>query len=307
MASQVEELKRAFAQVDWVSFDETNGLVRVHVSVPTATATIYLQGAHLSQWQPKGEAECVYFSRKSELTPGRPLRGGIPIVFPWFAMDKKTDRIDGHPGPMHGFARVQNWKLTSVKCEEDAAVVEFELGSTSMSRRMGFDQFMLTAVFRIGRKLNLSLRVTNVGHETLTFEEAFHTYLKIADIHEVRVKGLEPTGFIDKMDNFRFKGPEEKPIVFTKATDRVYENTSAPCVVHDEAGRRAITVAKTGSHSTIIWNPFRELPDLGEWEWHEMVAVETANVGSDTVSVAPQASQTMAVTISVERLAPGRK
>lgn len=225
-------------------------------------------------------------------------------MFPWFATDKKGDRVEGHPGPTHGFARIQDWDLSSVKCDGEDAVVTFTLGPTAMSRSMGFDHFSLNLVFRIGRKLELSLEVKNLSGAMLKFEEAFHTYLHIADIHEVKVEGLEPTSYIDKTDNFQRKPAENSPIVFTKTIDRIYENTTASCVVLDGAAKRKISVAKSGSDSTVVWNPFRELPDLGEWEWHEMVAVETANVENNAVSLGAQASAKMSVTITVEKALP---
>src|SRR5947209_16825501 len=132
-------LRSRFKGQSFLTFDQVNGLVRVNVAMPTATAQIYLQGAHLTAWQPRGEEPVIFFSRKSELSPGRPLRGGIPIASPWFATDKKADRVDGHPGPSHGFARLQNWDLSSARRNGENAELAFTLGPTDMSRKMGFD------------------------------------------------------------------------------------------------------------------------------------------------------------------------
>jgi glucose-6-phosphate 1-epimerase len=297
----IASLQHQFASSRFLTFDENNGLVRISVKTPQATATIYQQGAHLTAFQPTGQAPVIFLSRKSDLTPGKPLRGGIPIVFPWFATDSKPDRIDGHPGPSHGFARTQDWTLRSANQQHDDVVLTFDLGPTAISRSMGFDRFQLSLVFTIGRTLTLALTVTNTDTKPLTFEEAFHTYYHVTDIHEVTVDGLEPTPYIDKTDNFKVKPPANAPLHFTQFTDRVYNDTAAPCTIHDGAVKRRIFVRKTNSNSTVVFNPWKELPDLGPWEWHEMAAVETANVGSNSIALAPAAAHTMSATISVEK------
>ena len=76
-----------------------SGLIYAGITSPLATATVYLQGAHVTAWQPKGQQPAIFVSRKSDFLPGKPIRGGVPIAFPWFAA-----RHDGKTGPSHGFA-----------------------------------------------------------------------------------------------------------------------------------------------------------------------------------------------------------
>ncbi len=286
--------------VPGVTFDEASGLTRVHVDVPEAKATIYLQGAHLTAWEPAGFEPVILLSHASEFGVGKAIRGGVPVVFPWFAGDTKRDRVNGHPGPSHGFARVQDWTLESVKREHDAMVLTFTLGPTEMSRTMGFAHFGLSLVFHIGRELDMQLTVTNTGDAPFGYEEAFHTYFEVADIHEVSIDGLEPTSFIDKTDGGKVKPAAGAPIRFTETLDRVYNSTAAALTIHDVAGRRRILVRKSGSNTTVVWNPWKALPDLAEWDWHEMVAVETANVGENAIELAAQASSTMGVHVRLE-------
>ncbi len=299
--TDIASLQRQFAKADFLRFDEQNGLVRALVTTPQATAMIYLQGSHLTAWQPVGQQPVIFVSRKSEYAPGKPIRGGIPIAFPWFANDSKRDRIDGHPGPSHGFARLQDWTLSSATRSGEGVVLAFELGSTGMSRSMGFDLFRLRLTFTIGRTLTLAMTVTNQDSKPLVFEEAFHSYYYVTDIHEVSVDGLEDRSYIDKTDDFKVKPAAGAPIRFSGMVDRVYENSTGRCVIHDGTVGRRIVVEKAGSNTTVVWNPWKELPDLGPWEWHEMVAVETVNAASNAVTLAPSASQTMTVTIRAEK------
>lgn len=297
----IAALRARFALPGVLSFEEQNGLVRLHVNTQQASATLYLQGGHLTHWQPAGQAPVLQLSRKSEFAPGKPIRGGIPIAFPWFAADSKADRIDGHPGPSHGFARLQEWTLESVAHTGPNVHLKLTLGPTAMSRSMGFDAFLLTLEAVIGPTLSVQLTVANHGGTPLSFEEAMHTYYYVLDVHEATVTGLEPTPYIDKNDGFKVKPASGKPITFTGSTDRVYQDTEAACTIHAGTQERDIHVVKKNSRTTVVWNPWKEMPDVGEWDWHEFVCVETVNAGSNARKLAPNETFTMGLVVSVER------
>ncbi len=280
-------------------FEQHQGLIRAVITTPDADATIYLQGAHITHWRPSGQAPVLFLSRKSDLSPGKPIRGGVPIAFPWFAVDSKPDRLDGKPGPPHGFARIQPWTVAFAALSGGDLHLTLTLGPSQLSRDLGFDKFHLAYQITVGRSLSLHLTVANDAEVPLLFEEALHTYFAVADVHEVTVTGLEPTSFIDKTDGMRKKPPANAPLTFTGFTDRIYENTSTPCVIHDHLGRRTITNAKSNSDTTVVFNPWRELPDLGPDEWHEMLCVETVNAGVNAVTLASKSAHTMLTKITV--------
>ena len=75
--------------------------------------------------------------------------------------------------------------------------------------------------------------------------------------------------------------------------------------VRDPVLGRVIQVAKTGSSSTIVWNPWvdksQRLIDFGDDEWQQMVCVETANVGAHCVTLGPGETHRMTATLSVRR------
>jgi glucose-6-phosphate 1-epimerase len=83
----------------------------------------------------------------------------------------------------------------------------------------------------------------------------------------------------------------------------VYVDTQADCLLHDEPWERTITVAKTHSHSTVVWNPWinksAKMADFGDNEWPGMVCIETANVGPHAIKLSPGESHTMTATISL--------
>src|SRR5215211_700292 len=92
--------------------DTPTGLVELEINTPRATARILTQGAHLTEWIPTGEQPVSFVSAQSEFLPGKAIRGGIPICFPWFAAR------EGSPGsPAHGVVRTAEWELTSARHE----------------------------------------------------------------------------------------------------------------------------------------------------------------------------------------------
>jgi glucose-6-phosphate 1-epimerase len=292
-------LNEHFAIPGVLSFHATaSGLAYASVTAPNATATVYLQGAHLSAWQPNGQKSVLFLSRKSDLLPGKPIRGGVPIAFPWFA-----NRHDGKTGPSHGFARVQDWTLAFAAMAGDDLHLTFTLAPTEMSRTFGFDNFRLVYQLTIGRTLTMHLTVANDASTPLVFEEALHTYYAITDIHEITVTGLEGVTYLDKVDNFKPK-VQQGAITITEQTDRVYLNTTGACIIHDTLGKRLIHVEKTGSNTTVVWNPWetgaQKLADLDPTEWHEFVAVETVNAAANTITLAPKATHVMQAHITVE-------
>lgn len=294
----IAQLTEHFGIPGVLAFEQTPaGLIYAAVTTPEATATVYLQGAHVAAWQPVGAKPVLFLSRRSELAPGKPIRGGVPISFPWFAA-----RHDGKAGPSHGFARIQPWTLAFAALAGEDLHLTFTLGPTAMSREFGFDGFRLAFQVTIGRALTMRLTVANDGGAPLVFEEALHTYYAVGDAHQTTIDGLDGETYLDKTDGFKPK-VQHGPVTFSGPTDRMYRNTAAGCVVQDAAGRRRITVAKTGSETTVVWNPWEEgaarLPDMEANEWHEFVCCETANAGVNAITLATGASHTVEARVSV--------
>ena len=96
---------------------------------------------------------------------------------------------------------------------------------------------------------------------------------------------------------------DDGPIVFTGETDRVYTGTSATCVLRDPVLGRRIAIVKSGSNSTVVWNPWTDkaaaMEDFGADEWPGMLCIETANVREDAVALAPGEYHTMEAMIEV--------
>ncbi len=316
--ADVAELQSRFGIPGILEFEKTaSGLVLARVTAPAAEATIYLQGAHVTHWKPAGEATAIFLSQRAEFSPGKPIRGGVPIIFPWFG-----DRHDGKTGPMHGFARLTDWNVAFAAMAGDELHLTFTLAPNELSHSLGFDHFKLAYNVTVGHTLTLELTVMNDSgsggvHEAaaemtalgapLVFEEALHTYLAVADARKVSIDGLGGTTYLDKVDEFKRKIQADGPLKLEGRTDRPYLNTDATCVLHDPAGGRRIVVAKTGSRSTVVWNPWDEatakMPDMEPDAWLHMTCIETANVGEDAVTLKAGETHAMRAHYSIEKMA----
>lgn len=79
------------------------GLSFLDVTTPLCTASLCLQGAHLTSWKPEGHEDCLFLSPNAAFVPGKAIRGGIPVCWPWFGPRKGA--------PSHGIARISEWRL----------------------------------------------------------------------------------------------------------------------------------------------------------------------------------------------------
>ncbi len=86
--------------------NDSNGLTRVVVDGDHASGQLYLQGAHCTAWRPAGHEPVLWMSDKSNFALGKPIRGGVPICFPWFG--PHSTKADA---PAHGTARTTVWNL----------------------------------------------------------------------------------------------------------------------------------------------------------------------------------------------------
>ena len=279
-----------------------NGLERLAISSSLGQAEIYLHGAHITAWQPAGATPVIWMSRESLFTRDKAIRGGVPICFPWFGAHAADTGA-----PMHGFARLRDWSLSAAEERDGEVHLTFALGADEASRRSAWPH-EFSAKFHVttGRRLAMALDVANTGATPARFEAALHSYFAVQDIRNVSVTGLEGTEYLDKVRDFARSREGETPIRFTGETDRVYLDTESTVVIHDPGLSRRIVIAKTGSRSTVVWNPWagraRAIADFGDDEWPGMLCVETANVRDAAVELQPGSHHTMTAGITVDRL-----
>ncbi|MCA9968367.1 MAG: hypothetical protein KC423_29180, partial [Anaerolineales bacterium] len=93
-------------------------------------------------------------------------------------------------------------------------------------------------------------------------------------------------------------------ITFAEEVDRIYIETTGDCVLDDPGLNRKVRVAKRGSGSTVVWNPWvdkaQRMADFGNDEYQEMVCIETTNAADDQVTILPGEGHRLTAVISVE-------
>jgi glucose-6-phosphate 1-epimerase len=203
---------------------------------------------------------------------------------------------------MHGFARLADWRMESAAEAADGSVMlALGLDAGKATHPAWPYKYELRYRITVGSTLELALHVKNAAAQTITFEEALHTYLAVSDVRQVVIGGLAGTQYLDKTDGARRKPQGTEPIRITGETDHVYLNTKTACVVDDPAGGRRLVVEKNGSDVTVVWNPWiakaRAMPDFGDDEWPQMLCIETGNAADHAVTLPPGHTHEMRATI----------
>lgn len=275
------------------------GLTRVAVTSGIADAHIYLHGAHVTHYQRKGYEPLLFMSGKSLFAEGKAIRGGIPLIFPWFGA-----RAGDAAAPAHGFARTLPWDLRAAKQIGDSVAITLALEPSDATRRWFAQDFELIYTVSIGASLQLVLEVHNRSSTPFSFEEALHTYCNVGDVRQVSIEGLSGRTYIDKTAALARK-TQAGPIRISSETDRVYLDTTETVAVSDPMKRQRIVVAKRGSSTTVIWNPWidkaKGMADFGDDEWPRMLCIETANAADNAVQLQAGQSHAMTATLGVER------
>jgi len=274
-------------------------LLQLCVTTSLAEARIYLHGAHVAHYQPAGGAPLLYMSEQSHFAPGKAIRGGVPVIFPWFGAHATRPDL-----PAHGFARTMEWEVESLALDGNQTVIAvFRLESSDQTRALWPHDFCLRHRVVVGTQLVMTLEVENKSAAPIQFEEALHTYFLVRDSRKATVAGLEKCGYIDKTDALQRKTQGAEPIRITAETDRVFENTRAACIIDDPAEARKIRIEKAGSATTVVWNPWvtkaASMTDFGKDDWIRMLCVETANASANAISLNPDGQHAMRAAISV--------
>ncbi len=298
----VQQVNTQFGIAGKLSFrDDPSGLIVAEISNAQATASLCLQGAHLMTWQPRSQkTPVIWLSRDAKLALGKSIRGGAPVCWPWFGAHASES---GFPG--HGFARTVPWQVIESGSEPDGATrLTLRLIASDKTRVQWPHQCDLDLTVIVGDTLRMEMSTTNTGDEDFVIGEALHTYLQIGDIGTARVTGLEGCEYWDKVGGSELR-KQSGGITFSGETDRVYINTAAECVIHDDKLKRRIHVAKSGSLSTVVWTPWTEkaakMGDMGQPDgWREMVCVESVNAIENVVKVSAGSRHTLIVEYRAE-------
>ncbi len=280
-----------------VLFSEGNGeLARLQITTAWSNAEVYLHGAQITHFETKKEPPVLFMSQLSRFDEGSPIRGGIPIIFPWFG--PREGQV------AHGFARIQTWELREV-AQLPAGGVSLRLSLPDSPSAALFQRFSADYSITIGKTLTAELTVANLStDQEFTFENCLHSYFAVGDISAISITGLKGVDYLDQTQNFARKTERAEHIKIAQETDRIYLDTTAPVEIHDSKLRRRIRIEKSGSLSTVVWNPWvdkaEQMPDFGGDEFKKMICVESGNVAENRVTL--PAGKTAALKVEISTL-----
>jgi len=294
-----EDLNERFGIAGRLLFAEGPGELPVaRVSSDHAEADICLLGAQVLSYCPWDAEDVLWVSEKARYQPGKPIRGGIPVCWPWFALH--PDDVDL---PLHGFVRTRTWRVSETNSVDDRVLLTLTTRDTPETHELWPHEYRLDLTVSVGAELKVSLAVSNPGENAFTYSGALHSYFRVGDVRRIAIEGLEGCEYLDKTEGFA-RRTQAGPVTINDEVDRVYPETAAECIIDDPVMERRIHVGKTGSLTTVVWNPWKEvarkLEDFGDDEYAEMVCVETANAHGDEVEVAPGAEYRVGATIRLE-------
>lgn len=274
MKQSLSELKQRYANIAGVKLcAHDNGLNTVQLENNYGTINIYLQGAQLTSYSPVNGKEVIWLSESAYLLPNKPIRGGVPICWPWFGQHPVSNDL-----PQHGFARTSLFHLETINHNQqgDSDIV-LKLESNEDTLQLWPYRFELYVCFNLGKNLTIRVITKNTGENQIPLTQAIHSYFKVENIFETQVSGFEQCHYFNKIANETSK-QNEKMLVVTEETDRIYYQNNAQVELKDK--NNTLMLQHQGSDSTVIWNPWqtnaKSISDFDDDGYKQMICIESA-------------------------------
>ncbi|KAJ4954881.1 hypothetical protein NE237_011664 [Protea cynaroides] len=271
--------QRAAVEVvkDW------NGTDQVVLRSPRgACARVSLYGGQVVSWRNDRGEELLFTSSKAIFKPPKAMRGGIPICFPQF----------GNCGSLEqqGFARNKIWTIDDnpppllASDSKGKSLIDLLLKPSEEDLKCwphSFE-FRLRVSLTVDGDLTMISRIRNINGKPFSFSFAYHTYLSVSDISEVRVEGLETLDYLDNLCQRKRFTEQGDAITFESQVDRVYLSSPNLVAVLDHEKKRTFVIRKDGLPDVVVWNPWEKMSkamiDFGDGEYKQMLCVDAAAI-----------------------------
>jgi len=255
---------------------------------PTCMARVALHGAQVMSWRPADEDEVLYLSPDAVFKEGKAIRGGLPICWPWF---------NAHPAdpdmPSHGIARTRFWNFVDASESNEGVEMKFEMTEGIWSAAV---------TLKLGEALEVILETRNPNEIPIVVSGALHPYFAVSDIEQVRIVNLDGAEYLDTTGEAT-RRKQKGPLTFKGEVDSIYDSSNNVLLVDDLSGR-TLLIEKTGSPSTVVWNPWAgksaALGDLPNHDYRKFCCIEAAIANDKAVIVMPGTSSILSMRISVE-------
>lgn len=252
---------------------------------------ISLQGAQVLSWISQDQ-ERLFLSPLAAHDGKTAIRGGIPVCFPQF----------NQRGPLvkHGFARLMTWTADDAQAlGHDGVQLKLRLKDTEATHSVWPHEFEAVLTVQLTpAQLQVELAVNNLGDKDLPFTAALHSYLRVPDVEQAALQGLQDLTYWDAVADTHPR--QQGTVRFGVETDRVYPRAQEALQLQAD-DRPWLEIAQDAAWSeTVVWNPGPELcatlQDMAADSWQQMLCVEAAVIDA-AVTVAPaqcwKAAQTL--------------
>ncbi|MNG86893.1 putative glucose-6-phosphate 1-epimerase [compost metagenome] len=269
------------------------GLPLLTIDNDFAKARVSLFGAHVLSYQRHGEPASIWLSDKAVLDGNKPIRGGIPVCWPWFG--QPPARV-GSGKPAHGFARTTLWSLDGVSERNDGTLIHLSMRDSEATHALWPHSFTLELDVMVGKALSLVLTTRNTGNAPLIYSAALHSYLHISAPENVSVAGLGElyTGILIPRE-----ARQQGDLRLHGAIDRIYHQPESTITVRD--GKRITQVVSSNNDSVVVWTPWLEgataMADMSSDGYRTMLCVEAAITDQAGVTVPSEGEHYLSTTI----------
>jgi len=280
-----DELSRYEIDGELQFIEIEHGFVYAEINNTRAHATVSTYSGQLLSYRPKDRQEDLLFvSDKAYYEAGKAIKGGIPVCWPWFGPDPEN-----RGRPAHGFVRNRQWQVSGSESLADGSTkIILSIADSEATRALWPHPFRLDIEITVGDTLRVELVTHNTGNDSITISQALHSYFRVGDITSVSVLGLDGINYIDKANDSARK-TQAGPLTISSEVDRIYIDTSGDLTIDDASLERKISIASSGCSTAVVWNPWVEIAasmaDLDDDDYLQMLCVETANAGPETVTI----------------------
>lgn len=255
-----------------IEVSEISGITFLDIENRFASARISLFGGHILSYIPKSDnQERLWLSPYASLNGGKPIRGGVPVCWPWFSDDHGREKGEL---PSHGILRAQVWQLQSSESSEKGTHIKLV---PSYTRADGFEYDCEVSLdILVGETLQIRLTTKNSGIVPFTFNTALHTYFQVDNIQKTELTGIEGN-YKDKTDNWAIKA-SPTPYTIVSETDRIHL-TPVPRTQILQQQTPFTAIESDGHDSLVVWNPWQgaaSISDMDAFGYKHMICIETA-------------------------------
>jgi len=203
------------------------------------TCTINLHGATVVSWRVNNQ-EQLFVSKQAVFDGKKPIRGGIPFVFPQFG--------SWNYGPQHGFARIIRWhvekppeRLPSGDMEAIFCIMDNEITRSTWNYPFRLSYRLILRE----KELHFNIGVYNPSKDiTFSFNLLLHTYFKVPDVRRCQITGLHGCTFVDKTRDGAIYQEGRDVVTVAEYTDRIYQNTPQEHIITNVVSGRKMRIQK---------------------------------------------------------------